>query len=201
MFFSPKKEIIIFLALFLAVSVGIFIFLNNGAYLEILRYKLSSGNAPILDFKSASATAAMSGEKDYALFIPKIGVLAPVVFPKDDSVKNILLALKKGVALYPGSSLPGDTGRGVILGHSSKPPIFTLLNKLQKDDEFYVVSGNKKFVYSVFANDTLSPEKTNATLSQLPKNKSEIALITCWPIGSSSKRTLIQTKLIGVENF
>jgi len=201
MFFSPKKEIIIFLTLFLVVGAGVFLFLNSGAYLEILRYKLSFGNAPILDFKSAVKTVATGNENAYTLFIPKIGALAPVVFPKDDSVKNILLALKKGVALYPGSSLPGDTGRGVILGHSSKPPIFTLLNKLQKDDEFYVVSGNKKFIYSVLANDTLSPEKTNAALSQSPKNKSEIALITCWPIGSSSKRTLIQAKLIGVEKF
>lgn len=201
MFFSPKKEIVIFLVIFLVVSAGAFIFLNQSAYLEILRYELSSGNAPILDFTSASVTPTIGNEKNYTLFIPKIGALAPIVFPKDSSVKDILLSLEKGVALYPGSLLPGEDGRAVILGHSSKPPIFTLLNKLQKDDEFYIVSGNKKLIYKVFANDILTPAKTNEILSQKTANKSEIALITCWPIGSSSKRTLIQAKLIGVEKF
>ena len=203
MIFNPKKEIGIFLAIFLVSCFLVYLFLNGGAYFRILRYELllrfpfiekDLGVKPILDFGNAPETRTTGNEKSYNLYIPKISVLAPIIF---------------GVALYPGSSMPGENGRAVILGHSSRITwyrgryayVFALLNKLQSGDEFYVVSGNKRLVYKVFANDTLTPEKTNEILSQPPKNKSEIALITCWPIGSSSKRTLIQAKLDNMEQL
>lgn len=218
MTFNLKREITIFLAIFFAASFFIYLLLNGGAYFRILRYELllrfpfiekDLGVKPILDFGNAPETQMTGNEKSHNLYIPKISVLAPVVFPKDKSNENILASLEDGVALYPGSSMPGENGRAVILGHSSRITwyrgeyayVFALLNKLQSGDEFYVVSGNKKLVYKVFANDTLTPEKTNEILSQPPKNKSEIALITCWPIGSSSMRTLIQAKLDHVEKI
>jgi len=218
MIFNPKKEIGIFLAIFLVSCFLVYLFLNGGAYFRILRYELllrfpfiekDLGVKPILDFGNAPETRTTGNEKSYNLYIPKISVLAPIIFPKDKSNENILTSLEDGVALYPGSSMPGENGRAVILGHSSRITwyrgryayVFALLNKLQSGDEFYVVSGNKRLVYKVFANDTLTPEKTNEILSQPPKNKSEIALITCWPIGSSSKRTLIQAKLDNMEQL
>jgi len=204
MIFNFKKEIIIFLTIFFLASIYIYLLLNGGAYFMILRYE-----GPILNFSNASETPMVRNEKGYSLYIPKIGVFAPVVLPKDKSNENILAGLENGVALYPGSSMPGENGRAVILGHSSSITwyrgryayVFALLNKLQSGDEFYIISGNKKLVYKVFANDTLTPEKTNEILSQSPKNKSEIALVTCWPIGSSSKRTLIQAKLDRIEKI
>jgi LPXTG-site transpeptidase (sortase) family protein len=136
-------------------------------------------------------------------------VSAPIVLPKDDSNKNVLAGLEEGVALYSSSQLPGEIGRSIILGHSSKTSwyrgeyayIFALLSKLQSRDEFYIVSGNKKLVYKVFSNDILTPEQTNKLLSQIPQNESDVALITCWPIGFSSMRTLIQAKLDHVEKI
>ncbi len=218
MTFNFKKEIIIFLAIFAAVSLFLFLLLNGGAYFRILRYEillrspftssdLKAGS--ILDLKTKSEIAKAENDGKYFLFIPKTNTLAPIVFPKSDSKENILASLEEGVGLYPGSQLPGKDGRSVILGHSSKATwyrgqyayVFALLSKLQKDDEFYIIYGNKKMVYKVFASDTLTPEQTNDILAQTPKNKSEIALITCWPVGVSSKRTLIQAKLDRVEKF
>ena len=195
MIFNLKKEIGIFLAIFLVSCFLVYLFLNGGAYLEIWRY--NSGNQPILN-----------GE-NYHLYIPKIGVSAPIVLPKDDSNQNILASLEEGVALYPGFQLPGEIGRSVVLGHSSKATwyrgqygyIFALLSKLQSGDEFYIVFKNKKLIYKVFSNDILTPEQTNELLSQTPKNESDAVLITCWPIGSSSMRTLIQAELIRVEKI
>ncbi len=199
MAFNLKKEIIIFLAIFLISSFLVYLFLNSDAYFTILRYDLLSRfSFAGIYFKNQPGIVP---NENYFLQIPKINASAPIVFPKDDSVKNVLAALELGVALYPGSQLPGETGRAVILGHSSKPPIFTLLNKLQSGDEFYITSGNKKLVYKVFSNDILTPDQTNKILSQIPRNESDVALITCWPIGFSSKRTLIQAKLDRVEKI
>lgn len=205
--FNLKKEIGIFLAIFLVSCFLVYLFLNGGAYLEIWRY--NSGNQPILNFKNSSASQIVQSGENYHLYIPKIGVSAPIILPKDDSNKSILASLKEGVGFYPGSQLPGETGRSVILGHSSQATwylgqygyVFVLLNKLQIGDEFYIVSKNKKLMYEVFSNDILTPEETNKILSQTPENKSEVALITCWPIGSDSKRTLIQAKLNHVEKL
>ncbi|MCX6813854.1 MAG: class E sortase, partial [Candidatus Azambacteria bacterium] len=140
---------------------------------------------------------------------PKIDASAPVVFPKSDSNQDVLAGLEEGVVLYPGSQLPGKDGRSIILGHSSKVDwykgqyayIFALLNKLQGGDEFYIISGNKKLVYKVFSNGVLTPEQADELLSQTPENESDAVLITCWPIGSSSKRTVIQAELDRIEKI
>lgn len=217
MTFSLKREIIIFFAIFLAASFFIYLLLNGGAYFRILRYDLfllspfaeaDLKNQSILNLKNSSEPQSNQDSK-YYLYIPKIDVLTPIVLPKDDSNQNILASLEEGVVLYPGSQLPSRAGRSVILGHSSKTTwyrgqygyIFALLSKLQSGDEFYIVFENKKLVYKVFSNDILTPEQTNKLLSQMPQNESDVALITCWPIGSSSKRTLIQAKLDRVEKI
>ena len=206
MIFNLKKEIGTFLAIFLVSCFLVFLFLNGGAYLKIWGYNETQS---ILDFQNSSKIQIAQSKENYHLYIPKIGVSAPIVLPKDDSNQNILASLEEGVALYPGSQLPGETGRSVVLGHSSKATwyrgqygyIFALLSKLQSGDEFYIVFKNKKLIYKVFSNDILTPEQTNELLSQTPKNESDAVLITCWPIGSSSMRTLIQAELIRVEKI
>ncbi len=217
MTFNLKKELVIFLAIFLASSLFVYLLLNGGAYFRILRYDLflhspfagaDLKNQPILNLKNSFKSQTAQDIK-YYLYIPKIDVLTPIVLPKDDSNQNILASLEEGVALYPGSQLPGQAGRSIILGHSSKTTwyrgeyayIFALLSKLQSGDEFYIVFENKKLVYKVFSNDILTSEQTNKLLSQMPQNESDAALITCWPIGFSSKRTLIQAKLDRIEKI
>ena len=153
--FNLKKEIGIFLAIFLVSCFLVFLFLNGGAYLQILRYGLFR---PILGFESSSAIQINQNEKGLFLFIPKIGAVTPIVFPENDSNESILAALEQGVAFYPNSQMPGEIGRSVILGHSSKIDwyrgeyayVFALLGKLQTGDEFYIVSENKKLTYKVF---------------------------------------------------
>lgn len=206
MTFNLKREIIIFFAIFLSASFFIYLLLNGGAYFRILRY---DEDRPILNLGNSFQPQTIQDSINYYLYIPKIGVEAPIILPKDDSNKSVLAALEQGVGLYPGSQLPGETGRSVILGHSSKAfwyrgkfaYVFTLLNKLQNGDEFYIFSGNKKLIYKVFSNDILTPEQTNKLLSQVPQNESDVALITCWPIGSSSLRTVVGAKLDRVEKI
>ncbi|MFH1990567.1 MAG: sortase [Patescibacteria group bacterium] len=205
-----KKEITIFSIIFLASIALVYFFLNGGAYSEILKYELFPDS---LRAEASADDKLISGlnEKNYYLYIPKIEVLAPVIPFEDTSEKSVSAVLEKGVGLYAGSQLPGKAGRAVILGHSSKETWyhrdgqyaynFALLDKLQNGDEFYMVFEGKKLIYKVFSNSILTPEKTNEILSQIPKGDSEIALITCWPIGFALKRVLIQAELISIEKI
>ena len=200
-----KKEITIFLAIFLASCFLVYLFLNGGAYSKILKYELFSKFSPA-ETSAEDRLISSLDQKNYYLYIPKIEVLAPVIPFDNTSEKNISAVLEKGVGLYTGYQMPGEDGRAVILGHSSKETWyhrdgqyaynFALLDKLQNGDKIYVIFGGKKLTYKVFSNDILTPEKTNEILSQAPKGDSEIALITCWPIGFDLKRVIIQAELV-----
>ncbi len=92
--FNLKKEIIIFLAIFIIAGFSVYLLLNSGAYLNIFRYYYE--NKPILDLKNLSGQAVGS-DKNYYLYIPKIGVSAPIFLPKDASNQSILAGLEQGV--------------------------------------------------------------------------------------------------------
>ncbi len=201
MTFNLKKEILIFFTIFFLIGIFVYLFLNGGAYVRILRYNLS--------LQQVTLAESDIKNKSYYLYIPKIEVSAPIILPENNSSESVLSSLEKGVELYPGSKLPGQTGQSVILGHSSRVSwysgkyayVFSLLNKLQHEDEFYIIIGNNKLVYKIFADDILTPEQTNDLILRTPKNESTVVLITCWPIGFSSKRVVIQAKLDRIEKI
>lgn len=154
---------------------------------------------------------AKTSQHRSTLVIPKISVETPIAFAKDESTKAILKSLEEGVGMYPGSDMPGEPGRAVLLGHSSRASwyngeyayIFSLLAKLDVLDEFYVIEKaedgtTQKYTYTVFAKQFLSPDETNAVLAG-PSAPTEMDLITCWPIGSASQRTLIRGSLTKTE--
>lgn len=201
--------------LFFGTSLLIFWLLNGGAYAKEIRYRLflnspfaspdlTSGD--ILSFAEKGSSKRKTDEKEnlpMRIVIPKIQVDAPIITPKRDTVGDILASLEEGVGIYPGSVMPGDEGRTVILGHSSRATwyrgdyatVFALLSKLEAGDQFFVFSGNTQYTYKVFSKKILTPQETNGILAR-QTSQSEINLITCYPIGSASKRTLIQANLI-----
>lgn len=224
------RDINIFLIIFFFMSFFTFLVLNGGAFWRDIRYALYL-NSPfasadlkqgdILEVAGVDGTLPSTGGNDingsahpiyepgsapFVLTIPKISVVTPVVIPSNTSKEKILSSLESGVGLYPGSSMPGDAGRAVMLGHSSRATwyrgdyatIFTLLGKLEAGDEMYVTANNKKYVYEVFKTNVLSKADTDALLAT-PATGSEIDLVTCYPIGGASQRTVIQAKLVRTE--
>lgn len=210
------RKLNIFLIFFFGFALFGFFLLNGGAFARNIRYELFL-NSPfasedlegeILEVAPATAGAASGNGRQFYLEIPKINSSAPIIIPEDTSTKGVLANLEEGVGLYPGSSLPGQAGRAIVLGHSSRASwyrgdyanVFSLLPKLSEGDEFYVTADRQKFIYRIYSKKILTPSETNAALA-LPLGDSEIDLITCYPIGSASKRTLIQAKLVAIENI
>jgi LPXTG-site transpeptidase (sortase) family protein len=127
----------------------------------------------------------------------------------DGSTKSAILAsLESGVGLYPGSVEPGTTGRTILLAHSSRASwyrggyatVFALLPKLEQFDEFTIAGGGKKYTYQVFATKVMTPDEANRFTATTPDD-AEVDLVTCYPIGSASKRIVVQAKLIAEEGI
>ncbi len=216
------RKINLFLILFFGTSSLVYFFLNGGAYWREIRYQvfLSSPFASqelrignLLEVQEAAAGKPQSvglaaGEKPYTLLIPRIEVETPLVVPRDHSKQAILASLEEGVGIYPGSVPAGDNGRLIALGHSSRASwyrggyatVFSLLGKLEPGDEIYIIGGGKKYHYRVLTNDILTPADTNKALA-VQSAEHELNLITCYPIGGASKRTVIRASLIGIQDI
>ncbi len=215
------QRINILFIIFFGLSLFVYFLFNAGAFITNVWYDIYF-NSPfisedlrkekILDFSKAALSRGRentnSEEKKYELIIPKISVSTPIILPSSSTNKDILQALEGGVGLYPNSDMPGSNGRSVILGHSSKASwykgnyayIFSLLPKLEPGDEFYITSDKNKYTYRVFSKKTLSPQETNATIA-ISVSSGEVDLITCYPIGGASQRTLVQASLIKSEKI
>jgi sortase A len=220
------KEISKFLCFFIGIFLIVFIGLNFESIYAQLRYKPNQEEGVINktggetgetietleneEPSESSPTTNTSIEKEQlsnqfgdlnTISIPKIRVNAPIVVPKSEKEKNILLSLKKGVALYPSSVLPGEKGTTIISGHSSRPifysgnynTVFTLLNKLEEGDDIIIYYNQEKYVYKVKNKYIFSPQE-----EILPTNtgdKSILVLISCWPIGTDWKRIAVEAEL------
>jgi len=138
-------------------------------------------------------------EKENGIYIPKIHIEAPLVFPLSNTQKDINSALKKGVIHYPGSVLPGEIGQTIILGHSAGPSwpkiyydwVFSKLNKLEPGDSVDVYFENKRFVYTVKERIYLDPGQ-EIPESELTNSESVLILLSCWPPGSSQGRIAVK---------
>jgi len=139
---------------------------------------------------------------DNTLTIDKINLSAPVIWNVEEEI--ILDKLKDGVAHYNGTSLPGEGGNIFIVGHSSNyfwvqsdyNNIFALLDKLQPRDRIEVSYKGNKYVYEVQQTTIVKPNEVQV-LENTPKET--LSLMTCWPIGTSLKRMLVQAELLYFE--
>lgn len=136
--------------------------------------------------------------------IPKIKATAPIVEDVDPWDKGSYeKALKHGVAQAKGFSKPGEKGLVFLFAHSSLPPwqmtrintAFLRLGELQEGDKIEIkqsFSTGKNYI--VFAKKELWPNQTE--VFQEDKDKDELILQTCSPVGTDLKRLLIFAKPI-----
>ena len=218
-FVKIQREIAVFLFIFIGLSAAAFWMLNGGAYAEELRYYLFPQPIPSEPLFAFSASASDSSqtaqeaktktfspghaEPAMRIVIPKIRVDAPLNVPQTHATKDILASLEQGVGIYPESARFGQEGRAILLGHSSRASwyrggyatIFALINKLEIGDVFYIIGNGKTHIYEVTTSATLTPSATNIMLAGV-SDGSEVDLITCYPIGSASKRKVIRSRLL-----
>ena len=136
---------------------------------------------------------------DNRLKIAKLDLDAPVIWnvPED----RVIDELRNGVVHYDGTAIPGSGGNVFLVGHSSNyfwiksdfNQIFALLDKLEKGDRLEIRFQNRSYFYEVIETKTVSPKQVEYLKSA---NRELLTLMTCWPIGTSLERLIVQAELI-----
>lgn len=147
------------------------------------------------------------------IVIPKIGKNIPLLDITQEKVGGVdelndifMKELENGVIRYPGSAKPGNEGNSFIFGHSSNFPwmggefndVFALLDKVVFDDEIIVYYGQEKYTYKISKKNVIRPGDVSV-LKNDNKDRKQITLMTCWPIGTTLNRLVLTGELIEIS--
>jgi len=190
---SPIKSFFKYLTLFLLFSILFYFGLNYKSYFLSARYTINVDvkKQPSVSLPSVADTDEVNLPD--CIIIPKINVEAPIIWQVED--KDILSKLDEGVVHFKGTALPNEVGNTALTGHSSSYPwkktkygqVFSLLDKLEPNDDIIIVYNKKRYAYKVFKKEIISPQDVQV----LTSNDSKLTLITCWPIGTTLKRLVV----------
>ena len=173
------------------IVFGFALFVFNGRFIYTqLKYHFIG---PPLIHETWSTKQGAKSEVFERVVIPLIGIDAPIIVPESADEYTIQKALEQGVVNYPDSN--------IILGHSSAYPwykgeygsIFSLINKLEKGDEFFIFSNKKKYTYQVLEKEIKLPKDLSFSSAN---DKSIVYLVSCWPINTAWKRIVIKADLL-----
>jgi len=192
-----KKEVLKFAGLFLIVFLISFVVLDA---IEIIN-SFSKIEIPIVELPN-QGSKCISTERVDSIYIPKIEIEAPLVFPETSETSNLAKYLDQGVTHYPESVLPGEKGQAVLLGHSAPPGwpkikydwVFSKIDNLETGDDIYVFyqgcQYNHKVVNKYFLNKGQELPAYNSA-----QRKSVLILISCWPPGKDLRRIAVEAQL------
>jgi len=149
----------------------------------------------ILSMNQEGIYESLSGK----VFVPKIGVEAPIVFVGDINWVN--WNHKYGVVHYPETSFPGGGGAILLSGHSSPPPnvrgpydyIFSKLNDLQANDEIIIHFKEQVFTYRIFRKEIMPPQDFRLREYH---GKETVTLLSCWPVDTNARKIIIEGEKI-----
>ena len=188
-------EIRLFLIIFIAAFTALYIAFNAPSFMAQVSYALDDKDA-------RGAHLLPLTEVENSIYIPKIGVMAPIVIEESEDREVLLKSLERGVLLFPGSVEPGNIGSTVILGHSSGAiwsggykSVFSLINKLEKGDLVKVYFNNEEFVYRVSKLNILSVEKLDEVVGD-SNGTNTLFISSCWPIGPPWSRIVATAILV-----
>lgn len=200
--FFLSAGLLIFIIAFISLNFFTFYFRYVGwdekSAAENLTFKIPPINASFLP-----NSEKIKYDKPDSIIIDKIGITAPLIATRAKNEKELIPDLDKGVVIYPGSVLPSQIGNFFLTGHSStyfwkrdKTPygeVFAGLDKLQIGDRIVIYYNQYKYEYEIFNKYIALPN--NVRLYH-PSDDSIISLMTCWPIGTTWKRLVLEGKLM-----
>lgn len=146
------------------------------------------------------------------IIIPKMGKNIPLLNVENKQVTNVkeledvfMDELQKWVIRYPGSGTPGEDWNMFVFGHSSNFPwikwdyndVFATLDKVVFNDKIIVYYNQKKYTYKIREKKVIKPGEVSVL--KRDNGKSEITLMTCYPVWTSINRLLVIWELVPNE--
>lgn len=164
---------------------------------------------PIVTPPQIRPDQAIDTSKPGLLEIPANKISVPIIWTS--AVKNFDADLKKGIVHYPGTALPGEVGLAYLSGHSSgyvwdRSPykqIFASLGNVADGTSFTITAtqnnGQKvRFNYVVSGRGEYAANDQTQFISTAD---SQVALSTCWPVGTVDRRLVLYAKLSQTERL
>ena len=204
-----KKEIRDLLGLFVLIFAAVF------SAVSILSFSKTIGDNQHFIFvnPNANSNANIDAHLDVydrcvqtsqpaSIFISKINITAPLVFPDASESPDFKEALEKGVIVHPLSSLPDKVGMVMILGHSAPlgwPKIkydwvFSDLNNLATGDSVNIFYQGCQYSYQI--SDKYFLERGESLPNNLGEDSNSVLiLISCWPPGKDYRRIAVVAKI------
>lgn len=136
------------------------------------------------------------------LYIPRLGLKAPVSQAPDNRDAVLLDLLRKSVVHLAGTARAGEMGNAVIAGHSSVyswdrsqqlGTIFAGLPYIDPDDLIWLKEDGVLAGYAVSGTTIVTPKDTSILAQE---DMATLTLFTCYPIGTSKNRLVVVAKLI-----
>lgn len=128
--------------------------------------------------------------------IPKININLPIYEGVDDEV------LSRGIGHIPQTSIPcgGINTHSVLSGHSglSSAKLFDSIDKLKKNDIFYITYLNETLKYKVTEINKVLPDETEKL--KIEEGKDLVTLVTCTPRYINSHRLLVTGIRVNEKN-
>lgn len=169
-------------------------------------YVLGETNYPSQTIDNKNVKIDDSYSKNMKLSISKLNIKDVNVTPNVDSFNEKVYdaALKKGLAHFKGTPLPGDGGNSFIYGHSaveswfsSHPDyaetIFSKLEKVEISDTIKIKKDGKTLIYTVQKKKITEPNDFDVISGMT--GKETVTLMTCWPLGIGSQRLIVIAEL------
>jgi LPXTG-site transpeptidase (sortase) family protein len=144
--------------------------------------------------------------------IPHLSIGVPIVWSTSKNNTSLEKDLENGAIHYPDTPKPGNFGNSFITAHSSDYPwkagaykrAFAKLGELSVGDKdiFVVYKKNGKPIYQAQFKVT-SKEVVKDTDARMIEQqaKTEMTLVTCWPIGTNWRRLMVKTELISINTI
>ena len=198
---SRKSKIIIITSIVIAIASFILLILPYLPHINFIVRKPKIDPKPYSQAAEESRKGAtkISDEaiqqlKGNRLILPAIGVNAEIIDGRDVYV----IGKNQGVWRESGKIDPTVNGNIVIAGHrflytAKNGGYFYNLPELKLGSKIYVRWKDTVYEYEIYNTKTVLPEQVDIRNND-PKVSKKLTLYTCYPLGSTAKRYVVEAK-------
>jgi LPXTG-site transpeptidase (sortase) family protein len=170
-------------------------YITRGEFVEIM-YRLDYLNANNI-YAFPDPGTAVSGE--YRITIPALGIInVDVSLANLYDTQQALNVLKNGLGHY--LATPDQGKKMVLFGHSSGyswdpsnyKTILREIDRLNEGDRIYINYQEKGYIYEIYKKEIIPASQDYQLIEN--EHNNELALYTCWPPNSISKRYVVYGK-------
>ena len=160
---------------------------------------LTFADAPASEAATPAATTPQPAADRLA--ITDLSIDAPVIWNSAYDSKTLLANLRDGLVHLKGTALPGQKGLTIVTGHSSYyrwaagsyKDAFAPLLKAQLGQKIKISRAGTTYTYEITQIYEVTPDRTDLLVSG---NETMLRLITCTPLGSNTRRLIVEAKQI-----